>query len=919
MGTLGARRFVGILVVCAARPAGETLPPDDKLGIMAGMIRHDDIERVRQAADLYEVVSDSVSLKRSGSGEFMGLCPFHDEKTPSFAVRPALGLWHCFGCGLGGDVFAYVERHEGVGFADAVEILADKFGITLHYENSREGQRRKGSMRSRLLQANEEAQNFFARNLLSKEALPARQLLGGRTFTASQSEHFGCGYAPKGWDNLVTYLADKGFTQKEMIDAGLARQGKNGGAYDYFRGRLTWPIRDTAGRTLGFGARKLYDDDTIAAKYINTPDTQLYHKERVLYGLDLARKHILHDHEIVVVEGYTDVMACHLAGIKTAVATCGTAFGEQHAKIARRLIGDTQIGAQDTSVRGDKKLANPHIIFTFDGDAAGQKAARRAFRFNNDFLTQTFVAVIPGNLDPCDLRIHGEEVPTRDVRQAPAPDPDGTVPAVTRLSGDEAVRHEIHDMSRPLYDYMIDYTIGQYDLTLTPQKSKAVVESAALLAQISAKSSLLAQMYTKKVCDRLGVAPRQILPVINRSMQSMHLRPFADGTMSEEQRRAQGIVGVLGLEERAREGEPGAPLDIIQKRYLDLLVMQDDYRRDYQRLHLNWAQDPVYASEQQLAAVVVQMPQALDPERWGRLTAGSFNVPMFRALFTAVGAIGRFPRAGERIADWDQALFTAGGPQLESVITALAVTPLPIYTEDGYLPASRRQQDGSRAGRARSGPATDGLQDGSRGSRGGYPGPGRPGQDPSSRNGAGARAGEAEALDRRRQEDFPAPTAEETAYAARCLNLLVDAGTRTQLADLRRRYAREQDPAKKSALLRQIARLQLEQKTRRQGLFDQSFGRGRTEPGSGQTGADSGHAAGGDGVPSISHGMPGSLTDVPPEPDVPEPDVPVPDMPQPEVPRSGVSLPDVPPGPEEPDEEDYPPDPYGPDGEDPNF
>ncbi len=847
------------------------------------MIRHEDIERVRQAADLYEVVSDSVSLKRSGSGEFMGLCPFHDEKTPSFAVRPGMGLWHCFGCGLGGDVFAYVERHEGVGFADAVEILADKFGITLHYVDSREGQHRKGSSRTRLLQVNEEAQNFFAKNLLSKEALPARQLLGGRTFTAAQSQQFGCGYAPKGWDNLVGYLARKGFTQKEMIDAGVARQGKNGGAYDYFRGRLTWPIRDTAGRTLGFGARKLYDDDTIAAKYINTPDTQLYHKERVLYGLDLARKHILHDHEIVVVEGYTDVMACHLAGIQTAVATCGTAFGEQHAKIARRLIGDTQIGAQDTRVRADKKLANPHIIFTFDGDAAGQKAARRAFRFNNDFLTQTFVAVIPGNLDPCDLRIHGETVPTRDLPVRPEPGKDGTVPPTTRLSGDEAVRHEIHDMSRPLYDYMIDYTIGQYDLRQIPQKTSAMVESAALLAQISAKSSLLAQMYTKKVCDRLGVEPSQILPVIRRSMQSMHLRPFADGTMSEEQRRAHNMLGTLPLADRAREGEPGAPTDIIQKRYLDLLVMQDDYRRDYQRLRLGWVQDPVYTSEQQLASVLVQMPQAIDPAGWARLTAGSFSVPMFKALYQAVRVIGRLPRAGEQIAGWDQELLSAGGPQLESVITALAVTPLPIYTEDGYLPASRRA--GEEPGR---------------GARGGMTGAGMPGS-PRTLPSQSSQTGEPEALERRRQASFAEPTAEETAYAAKCLDVLIDAGARASLADLRTRYASETDPAAKSELLRKIADMQLEQKRRRQSMFDQSFGR---EQGGGPAGVTPAASAWDEpaeempgrqeAVPTISPGMPDAFRQVPGQA------------------PGAAPLPD--------DPEDYPPDPEGPDGlDDPDF
>ncbi|MCT6919150.1 MAG: CHC2 zinc finger domain-containing protein, partial [Bifidobacteriales bacterium] len=253
---------------------------------MSGMIKKEDIEKVRAKADLYEIVSESVTLKPSGSGTYMGLCPFHDEKSPSFSVRPSMGVWHCFGCGLGGDVFTYVEQEENVEFGDAVEILADKYQIELHYENSRQDKRR-GSKRSRLLEANEEAQRFFVSQIMSKEALAARKLLAGRTFSQADSAHFGCGYAPRGWDNLVRHLATKGFTQQEMLDAGLARQGQRG-VYDYFRGRVTWPIRDSTGRTLGFGARKLYEDDGINAKYINTPDTQLYRKNQVLYGIDLA-------------------------------------------------------------------------------------------------------------------------------------------------------------------------------------------------------------------------------------------------------------------------------------------------------------------------------------------------------------------------------------------------------------------------------------------------------------------------------------------------------------------------------------------------------------------------------------------------------------------------------------------------------
>ena len=349
---------------------------------MVGMIKKEDVEKVRAAADLYDIVSATVTLKSSGTGTFVGLCPFHDEKTGSFNVRPSLGVWHCFGCGLGGDVFKYVEQSENIDFREAVELLADKYHIELHYENSGNGPAREntGSKRTRLLEACEEAQRFFVSQILTKEALPARKLLGGRNFSQADCERFGCGYAPQGWDNLVRHLASKGFTQKEILDAGLARQGQRG-IYDYFRGRVTWPIRDSTGRTLGFGARKLYEDDQIAAKYINTPDTQLYRKTQVLYGIDWPIA-IVKKRQVVIVEGYTDVMAMHLAGIDTAIATCGTAFGAEarqdcappdrptNSLGAVQLVGPLKVKDQPLSSR---------IVFTFDGDAAGQKAALHAF------------------------------------------------------------------------------------------------------------------------------------------------------------------------------------------------------------------------------------------------------------------------------------------------------------------------------------------------------------------------------------------------------------------------------------------------------------------------------------------------------------------------------------------------------------
>ena len=443
---------------------------------MPGMILKEDIEKVRATADLYDIVSATVTLKPSGTGTYVGLCPFHDEKTPSFSVRPALGVWHCFGCGLGGDVFGYVEHQENVDFRDAVELLADRYHIELRYDQSNAKKEHTGSKRARLLEANEAAQEFFVSQLMTKDALAARKLLDGRNFSQADCQRFGCGYAPQGWDNLVRYLAGKGFTQQEMLDAGLARQGQHG-VYDYFRGRVTWPIRDSTGRTLGFGARKLYEDDSISAKYINTPDTQLYRKNQVLYGIDMAKSAIVKKRQAVIVEGYTDVMAMHLAGIDTAIATCGTAFGAEHAKIVRRLIADDSLGAVQLvgPLKVEGQALSSRIVFTFDGDAAGQKAAIHAFGLDSAFSTQAFVAVADDNLDPCDLRIK---------------------------RGNEAVRALI-DHAEPLYDFVIKTAIGRFDTTYTTGQMGAVKAVAPLIAQIRDRSLL--DLYSRKAVRQIGV------------------------------------------------------------------------------------------------------------------------------------------------------------------------------------------------------------------------------------------------------------------------------------------------------------------------------------------------------------------------------------------------------------------------------
>lgn len=614
---------------------------------MVGMIVKEDIERVRAAADLYDIVSATVTLKPSGTGTFVGLCPFHDEKTPSFSVRPSLGVWHCFGCGAGGDVFKYVEQKENIDFREAVEFLADRYHIEMHYkqEQNNDSQAR-GSKRARLLEANEEAQKFFVSNLGTKEAAPARELLAGRNFTPQQSARFSCGYAPKGWDNLVRYLANKGFTRQELLDAGLARLGQRG-IYDYFRGRLTWPIRDSTGRTLGFGARKLYDDDSISAKYINTPDTVLYRKTQVLYGIDLAKANIVKKRQVVIVEGYTDVMACHLAGIDTAVATCGTAFGVEHAKIVRRLIADDSLGAIQLvgPLKVDGQSVSSRIVFTFDGDAAGQKAALHAFGLDSAFLTQTFVAVADNNLDPCDLRIQ---------------------------RGDEAVRSLVAHAS-PLYDFVIDTVINRFETSYTTGQMGAIKAVAPLIAQIRDRSLL--DLYMRKAVRSIGVD----LAVMRNEVESARRRLKVHDDDAYAQKH--NVIPTFGqqINDDRNAGFKASRMEIIKSSAKN----QHYYRVD----------DAVFMCEQQFMALLLQVPLAFDEKLFAQLTLNNFITPVFRTLFQAFVAAGGLPVGNVSQGLWLHMMTKAAGPLLESVITELSVMPLPLPAASDSLEDTGNRQN----------------------------------------------------------------------------------------------------------------------------------------------------------------------------------------------------------------------------------
>ncbi|CAN5379139.1 DNA primase [soil metagenome] len=418
---------------------------------MAGRIRDEDVALVKEKARLDEVVSQYVTLRPAGGGSEKGLCPFHDEKSPSFNVTQARGFYYCFGCQASGDVITFVQAMEGLGFGEAVERLADKYGVRLRYEESTGGTapRRDPHQRMRLIEANRAAAAFYVEQLSSStDAVAGRRFLAERGFGREVADRFTIGFAPRSGEALLSHLTAKGFRSDEIVAAGLAGQGDHG-AYDRFRGRLLWPIRDLSGEVVGFGARRLFDDDRIEAKYLNTPETSLYKKSTVLYGLDRARRAIGHGMQAVIVEGYTDVMACHESGVETAVATCGTAFGDEHARILRRLLADHD------EFRGE-------VIFTFDGDAAGQRAAIKAFEGDQQFVAQTYVAVEPEGRDPAELRL---------------------------AEGDAAVR-ELIARRVPLYRFVLRNVVDRYDLDRADHRVNAMREAARLVSSVRDRSKV---------------------------------------------------------------------------------------------------------------------------------------------------------------------------------------------------------------------------------------------------------------------------------------------------------------------------------------------------------------------------------------------------------------------------------------------
>ena len=464
-----------------------------------GRIPESDIEAIRERAAIEEIVGEYVQLKPAGHDSMKGLSPFKDEKTPSFHVRPARGYYHCFSTGKGGDVFNFLMELEQLTFPEAVEAVADTIGYHINYQGGSTGARDvKPGTRKRLLAANKAAHEFYREQLETPEAEPGRNFLLERGFDKELIYRFECGYAPDGWDTLTKHLLRRGFEVQELIDAGISSMGRRG-PIDKFRRRLIWPIKDPAGNTIGFGARKLFDDDPMG-KYMNTQDTLLYHKSKVLFGLDLAKRNISERHQTVIVEGYTDVMAMHAAGVTTAVASCGTAFGAEHLAAIRRHMLD------DSYFRGE-------LIYTFDGDEAGQKAAMRAFEGDQQFTGQSFVAVAPEGMDPCDLRL---------------------------AQGDAALR-DLVARRVPMFEFVIESLLKDYSLDSAEGRVQALRRTVPVVAAI--EDQVLQKEYARRLAGWVGWPnPDEVLDQVRAEAK----RPKKD------QRR-------VAIKREAESAAPGQP------------------------------------------------------------------------------------------------------------------------------------------------------------------------------------------------------------------------------------------------------------------------------------------------------------------------------------------------------------------------
>ncbi len=557
------------------------------------------MQAVKAALRIDAVVGDYVQLANGGGGQLKGLCPFHDEKSASFYVNPSKGVYNCFGCQESGDTIGFVMKVEHLSFVEAVERLAPQVGITLRYEGGSYVPGRQQGERTRLLEINRLAAAWFQEQLNGPEAEIGRRFLKERGFEREAAAHFGVGYAPAGFENLTRVLRGKGYTDKELLTSGICSEGRRG-PMDRFRARLVWPIRDLTGEVVGFGARRLREDDN-GPKYLNTPETPLYKKSHVLYGVELAKKEIARSGRAVVVEGYTDVMACHLAGITSAVATCGTAFGEDHIKILRRLLLDTA-GSE------------AKVIFTFDGDAAGQKAALRAFEDDQKFAAQTLIAISPGGMDPCELRI---------------------------AEGDESVRNLI-DRASPLFEFAIRSTVARHNLDAAEGRAAALDACAPIVAQI--KDASIRHEYAVQLAGMLGILDeRFVVRRVQQVAQWAAERREGRGNVRGQQRPGQAPAAPAAPARPAFRLDARNPQQFVERELLKLAV--------------------------QFPALVAPVLDAFSPEE--------FVTPPYAAVREAVASGGGVTAGAEAADIWVDVLReVAPDDAVRGLITELAVEPI---------------------------------------------------------------------------------------------------------------------------------------------------------------------------------------------------------------------------------------------------
>ena len=562
-------------------------------------------EELRQRLDLVDVVGGYVSLKRASANSYKGLCPFHADKNPSMTVTPHMGLWQCWSCGAKGDVFGFVMQIENIDFPTAIEQLAAKIGFTLEYEEGR-GAAQDSSNRGRILAVNQAAAEFFKEQLATEEATIARQNLLDRGFDKAAAELFGVGYSPNSYSALNQHLKAKGFTDQELIESTLVRSGDRG-IYDFYRGRLMWPIRDATGAVIGFGARKLLETDK-GPKYYNSSDSPVYHKNKVLYGIDLAKAAIGKKKQVVVVEGYTDVMACHLAGVDTAVATCGTSLTEEHVTVINRLLGNDGTG---------------EVIFCFDPDEAGQKAAMRAWEQSSRFTAQTFVAIGPNGLDPCDLRAQ---------------------------AGDDAVQLMIKQR-KPIYEFMVRQHLSKFDLSNVAGRIAAAKSAATIIAAIRDTTSRA--VYERELAVMVSLDPQEIRQIV------------------EEAIKGRAKTGVSAL----RRDSDSAQSAEVRDEGRDSGIQGSVVAAEYPPINL---QDPMIRVERQVLEVLVQVPESYSESALKRILDFGFVHPAHNALVKPLAEMGY---GTEHDHGWVQQFKAKLSEKLQQIVDEIATATLPAAND----------------------------------------------------------------------------------------------------------------------------------------------------------------------------------------------------------------------------------------------